>query len=203
MKVALIGATGRVGSRLMEELLRRGHRVTGIVRNPGQREPREGSTFMQGNIDDDTRLATLLQGHDVVIHSVPFVNTDEHKLIAALKRSGVKRLLVVGGAGSLEVAPGRVLVDTPEFPTAYKKEALAGREFLNELRQEKDIDWTFISPSALFEPGPRTGKFRLGKNQLLVGPDGQSRITMEDYSIGFVDELEQAHHKRERMTVGY
>ena len=110
---------------------------------------------------------------------------------------------MVGGAGSLEVSPGVQLVDTPDFPTAYKPEALAGRDFLNVLSGERELEWTFLSPSALFVPGERTGKFRLGTDRLLVGSGGESRISMEDYAIAFVDELETPRHSRQRFTVGY
>ena len=123
--------------------------------------------------------------------------------MAAAKQAGVPRLLVVGGAGSLEVAPGVALVDTPQFPAAYKAEALAGRAFLDTLRGEKALDWTFISPSALFEPGERTGSFRLGGDALLSDAAGQSRITMEDFAIALADEIETPAHPRQRFTVGY
>ena len=124
-------------------------------------------------------------------------------MIGAVKWAGVKRLLVVGGAGSLEVAPGVQLVDTPDFPEAYKPEALAGRDFLNVLRDERELDWTFPSPSALFVPGERSGQFRLGTDGLLVGANGESKISMEDYPIALVDELENPRHSRQRFTVGY
>ena len=124
-------------------------------------------------------------------------------MIGAVKKAGVKRLLVVGGAGSLEVSPGVQLVDTPDFPEAYKPEALAGRDFLNVLRGERELDWTFLSPSALFVPGERTGKFRLGTDRLLVDAKGESKISMEDYAIALVDELETPRHSRQRFTVGY
>ena len=113
------------------------------------------------------------------------------------------RLLVVGGAGSLEIAPGKALVDTPEFPAAYKAEALAGRAFLEALRAEKVLDWTFISPSALFEPGERTGSYRIGGNQLLADANGKSWVSMEDYAIAMADEIEKPAHPRQRFTVGY
>ena len=113
------------------------------------------------------------------------------------------RYLVVGGAGSLEVAPGKKLIDTPNFPAAYKPEAGAGGVFLDLLRGEKDIDWTFLSPSALIGAGERTGKFRLGGDQLLTAPDGKSSISYEDYAVALVDELEKPAHSRRRFTVGY
>jgi putative NADH-flavin reductase len=123
-------------------------------------------------------------------------------LIGAVKTAGAKRYLVVGGAGSLEAAPGVALVDTPDFPQAYKAEALAGAEFLDLLRKEPTLDWTFLSPSAMFVPGERTGKFRLGTDQLLTNEHGSS-ISFEDYAIAFVDEIEKPAHSRQRFTVGY
>lgn len=203
MRIALIGATGHVGTRLASELLKRGHQVTGIVRKPEGQITVEGVKFVQGDVTDEVALTKLVTGHDAVIHSVPFVNTDARTVVAAVKRAAVKRLLVVGGAGSLEVAPGVALVDTPGFPAEYKREALAGREFLNLLRGETGLEWTFLSPSAFFGPGERTGVFRLGGDQLLTGADGQSRISTEDYAIAFVDELERPRHTGQRFTVGY
>lgn len=203
MKVAVIGATGTVGSRLTKELVSRGHEVTGIARHPEKLEQSKGVKAVRGDVADEAALAKVLAGHDAVIHSVKFVNTDAGKVIAAVKRAGVRRLLVVGGAGSLEVAPGVALVDTPGFPAGYKAEALAGREFLKTFRGEHDLEWTFLSPSASFAPGQRTGTFRLGKDELLTGADGQSRISTEDFAIALVDELELPKHTRERFTVGY
>ena len=203
MKVALIGASGRVGTRILAELLSRGHRVTGIVRHPGKLEPHDGLTPRQGDALDEDGLVALLRGHDAVISSVRFADTDPRKLINAVKNSGVPRYLVVGGAGSLEVVDGGQLLDTPGFPDAYKPEAKAGRHFLNELIRDPVLDWTFLSPSAVFEPGERTGSFRLGTDELLVAEDGKSRISFEDFAIAMVDELEDPHHSRERFTVGY
>ena len=144
----------------------------------------------------------MLKGHDAVISAVHFTASDPKLLIEAVKESGVKRYFVVGGAGSLEVAPGVKLIDTPEFPAAYKAEAAKGGEFLDLLRKDKDLDWTFLSPSAVIAPGERTGKFRLGKDQLLTHGKG-SNISWEDYAIAAVDELEKPAHIRERFTVGY
>jgi len=148
-------------------------------------------------------LAPLLAGHDAVVSASRFQTSDATALIAAVKTAGVKRLLVVGGAGSLEVAPGQALVDTPGFPEAYKAEARAGVTFLNALRAEKDLDWTILSPSAEFAPGTRTGTFRLGGNELLTDRTGRSWVSMEDFAIALVDELEHPRHRRERFTVGY
>jgi uncharacterized protein len=154
-------------------------------------------------VQNEKSLATVLAGHDAVIHSVKFLSTNASKIIAATKAAKVPRLLVVGGAGSLEVTPALTLVNTPDFPAEYKPETLAGVEFLNVLRGEKELDWTFLSPSYLFAPGERTGKFRLGKDELLVAADGQSHISTEDFAIALVDELEQPKHSRQRFTVGY
>jgi putative NADH-flavin reductase len=203
VKVALIGSTGRVGSRLLDELLRRGHSVTGIARHASGVSPRPKVVVKEADATDAAQLAPLLAGHDAVISASKFVSSDAKALIAAVKQAGVKRLLVVGGASSLEVAPGRVLADTPDFPEAYKPEASAGRAFLDALREEKDLDWTYLSPAAEFAPGARTGQFRTGGDQLLTDANGKSWISMEDYAIALVDELEAPKHVRQRYTVGY
>ena len=203
MKIALIGATGNVGTRLISELRRRGHQVTAIARHPEKLDRQDGVNPAVGDVQNENALAAVLAGHDVAIHSVKFLSTDPAKVIAATKAANVPRLLVVGGAGSLEVTPGLTLVNSPDFPPEYKPETLAGVKFLDVLRQEEELDWTFLFPSYLFAPGERTGKFRLGKDELLVGADGQSRISTEDFAIALVDELERPKHSRERFTVGY
>ena len=203
MKIALIGATGFIGSRLLAELTSRGHQVTAIVRNPEKVPQGAGITAKKGDVYDKDGLAALLAGHDAVISAVHYTASDPAVLLAAVKQSGVKRYLVVGGAGSLEVAPGVKLYDTPEFPALYLDEARKGGAFLDLLKGEAGLDWTFLSPSALIEPGECTGKFRLGKDQLLVDGKGQSRISAEDYAIALVDELETPAHSRQRFTVGY
>jgi uncharacterized protein len=203
MKIAVIGATGNTGSRMVTELLNRGHQVTGISRHPEKLQPRPGLTLVKGDVKDETGLAKLLAGQDVVIHTVRFLDTDLRSAVGAAKMAGVKRFLVVGGAGSLEIAPGSALVDTPTFPPAYKAEASAGRDFLNALKSERELDWTFLSPSVFFGPGERTGKYRVGKDQVLTGADGQSKISMEDYAIAMADEIEHPQHSRQRFTVGY
>ena len=202
MKVALIGASGAGGSRLLAELSRRGHQVTAIARHPENVAKLPGVTARQGDVFDTAGLIALLKGHDTVISAVHFTASDPNLLIEAVRESGVKRYFVVGGAGSLEVAPGVKLIDTPQFPAAYKAEAAKGGEFLELLRKDKDLDWTFLSPSAVIAPGERTGKFRLGKDQLLTHDKG-SNISWEDYAIAAVDELEKPAHIRERFTVGY
>ncbi|MFD1704308.1 NAD(P)-dependent oxidoreductase [Methylopila henanensis] len=202
MTIALIGASGAVGSRLLAELVRRGHAVTAIARNPDRIAKAEGVTAVAADAADVAGLAEVLRGHDAVISSVHFSAGDPANLLAAVKQAGVPRYLVVGGAGSLEVAPGVRLIDTPEFPEEYKAEAAAGAAYLDLLRRESDLDWTFLSPSALFVPGERTGVFRIGGDALLTNADGSS-ISYEDFAIAFVDELERPAHSRRRFTVGY
>ncbi|TQI74681.1 hypothetical protein FHT98_2443 [Bosea sp. AK1] len=203
MKVVLIGASGFIGSRLLAELSARGHAVTAIVRNPEKIAALAGVTAIKGDVFDKDGLAKLLAGHDAVISAVHFSASDPQLLLAAVKQSGVKRYLVVGGAGSLEVAPGVKLFDTREFPAIYLDEARKGGVFLDLLKQDQDLDWTFLSPSALIQPGERTGQFRLGTDQLLVDDKGNSSISAEDYAIALVDELEKPAHSRRRFTVGY
>lgn len=203
MKIALIGATGFIGSRLLAELTSRGHQVTAIVRNPEKVPQGAGVTAKAGDVYDKDGLAALLAGHDAVISAVHFSASDPATLLAAVKQSGVKRYLVVGGAGSLEVAPGVKLFDTPEFPAIYLDEARKGGAFLDLLKSESGLGWTFLSPSAVIEPGERTGRFRLGRDQLLADGKGQSRISAEDYAVALVDELETPAHARQRFTVGY
>lgn len=203
MTVALIGATGHVGSRLLAELVARGHKVTAIVRNPEKVPALPGVTAVKGDVFDRDELASLLAGHEAVISAVHFSASDPAVLISAVKQSGVKRYLVVGGAGSLEVAPGVKLFDTPEFPAIYLDEARKGGAFLDLLKQEPALDWTFLSPSALIQPGERTGRFRLGADQLLVDAEGKSAISTEDFAVAMIDELEKPAHRRKRFTVGY
>ncbi|TPN84957.1 NAD(P)-dependent oxidoreductase [Mesorhizobium sp. CU2] len=202
MKIALIGASGQVGSRLLKELSDRGHSITAIARNPEKIAALPGVTAVKGDVFDKDGLVALIKGHDAVISSVHFTASDPDTLIAAARASGVKRYLVVGGAGSLEVAPGKRLVDTPEFPAIYKAEAQKGADFLDTLRTVSDLDWTFLSPSALFVAGERTSMYRLGKDTLLTNDKGSS-ISFEDYAIVMADEIENPKHVRQRFTVGY
>jgi putative NADH-flavin reductase len=202
MRIALIGASGNVGSRILRELTARGHEVTGIARSAERIPSGPGVTAKAVDLTDSKALAAALRGHDAVVSSVRFREIDGRQLIEAVRASGVKRYLVVGGASSLEIAPGKILLDTPDFPDIYKAEASAGVSFLNLLRGEKELDWTFLSPSALFVPGERTGKFRLGKDQLLTTEKGSS-ISYEDYAIAMADEIEAPKHSRQRFTVGY
>lgn len=203
MKIAVIGASGNAGSRISAELARRGHSVTAIARHPEKIAAQPNVKPTKGDVMDQAGLARLLAGHDAAVSSVHFLASDPAKLIGAAKESKVGRYLVVGGAGSLEVAPGVRLVTTPGFPVVYKAEAEKGAAFLDLLRAEKELNWTFLSPSALFTAGERTGKFRLGIDQLLTAADGKSSISFEDFAVALADEIERPVHIRQRFTVGY
>lgn len=202
MKIALIGASGHAGSRILAELAARGHQVTAIARDTAKIAAGPGVTPAKGDITEPEALAEVLRGHDVVISSVHFLDFDKDLLLAAVRGSRVARYYVVGGAGSLEVAPGVLLNATPQFPAAAQAESAAGAVYLAALRAQKDLTWTYLSPSALFFAGERTGTFRLGKDQLLVGPNGSS-ISFEDYAIALADEIEDPKHTGQRFTVGY
>jgi uncharacterized protein len=213
MKIALIGATGYVGSRILNEALSRGHEVTAIVRRTERLPVRVGLTAKKADILGGDDLAGQLAGHDAVIAAF---NPDQDAadkyeamvagakaIIAATKKAGIRRLLAVGGAGSLEVAPGQQVVDQPGFPEEWRGGALGTREFLYLLREEPELDWTFLSPAAMLEPGERTGNFRLGGDQLMVDAEGQCRISVEDFAVAMIDELEEPHHTRQRFCVAY
>jgi putative NADH-flavin reductase len=210
MKIALFG-TGMIGSRIAREALARGHQVTAVVRTPGKLgiqhdKLKEGA----GDARDAASIAAAVKGHDAVISAIG-VGTGEQSgllqateaLLKGLKQAGIRRLLVVGGAGSLEVKPGLQLVDTPTFPQAYKAPALAHREALAIYRKEKELDWSYLSPAAFISPGERTGKFRLGGDALITDAKGESRISAEDYAVALVDELEKPQHIRQRFTLAY
>lgn len=211
MRIALIGASGRVGRPILQEALTRGHRVTALVSRP---EKVADLHVEAKRVDalDTSALADALRDHDAVISAfsghaqedvLEYYVRGMRSIVQATKRAGVPRLLVVGGAGSLEVAPGVQLLDTPEFPAIYRPTAEGAREALYLLRNETGLDWTMLSPSAHLEPGPRTGEFRLGADQLLVDAEGRSRISLADYAAAMIDEIEEPQHIRQRFTVGY
>lgn len=202
-KIALIGATGRAGSQLLEEALRRGHSVTAIARDISKLAARAGVVSQRLDVLDATALQAAVAGHDLVISAAHFASIPASAVIGPVQAAGVKRLLVVGGAGSLLLPDGSRVIDAPDFPAEYKAEASAGAMFLDALRQEQQLDWTFLSPSALFVEGERTGRFRLGRDELLVSAEGKSWITFADYAIALLDEVEQPAHSRQRFTVGY
>jgi uncharacterized protein len=203
MKIVLIGATGNVGSRILREALERGHAVTAIARHLEKLEAHPNLRAVRGDIADEAGLTPLLAGHDAIVSALKFDGLPAETLLRAVRNSAVPRFLVVGGAGSLQVASGNDLVDTPNFPPAYRAEALAAREFLRRLRVQTDLNWTLLSPSALLVPGRRTGRFRLGHDQLLVDASGHSTISMEDLAQAMIDEFETPRHPRQRFTVGY
>lgn len=200
-KIAVIGATGNVGQRVVAEALRRGHDVIAIARDTSKVPAQAGVTAAQADLADKAAIARAVEGADAVVLSVRFQDLDFDGVLDALK--GVRRLLVVGGAASLEVAPGQVLLDQPDFPDFIKPEATPARAALEKLRATTNLDWTFLSPSVFFGPGERTGKFRLGGDQLLTAADGKSHISYEDYAIALLDEIENPKHIRQRFTVGY
>lgn len=213
MKIALIGATGYVGAALLEEALNRGHQVTALVRHPEKLPQHTNLAATQANIHDVAALSEQLRGHDAVLSAFnpgwgvadireQFI-TGSHAIIAATKAAGVKRLLVVGGAGSLYVAPGKQLIDSEGFPAEYKEGAEGARQALNQLRDEAELEWTFLSPAAHLEPGPRTGQFRLGGDDLLLKDGQPGHISVADLAVALLDETEQPRHVRQRFTLAY
>jgi hypothetical protein len=213
--VLFIGATGFVGSAILNELLSRGHKVTAVVRDPAKLEGKEGVEAIKADVADVEEIARLAQGKDAVISAynpgwtnpdiAALINENYPKILEAAKKSGVKRLLIVGGAGTLFCAPGLRVVDSGAIPDAIMGGVRPlGDFYLNTLMNENDIDWTFFSPAGAFdENGERTGKFRLGKDDLIVDENGNSHISVQDYAVAMVDELEKEEHHKERFTIGY
>jgi putative NADH-flavin reductase len=210
LKIALFGSTGRIGTRILNEALGRGHKVTAIVRDASQQTvKRPNLEYKTGDVLKPESVAIATKGSDAVISAYGPGAGDANQIVTAAQAlvEGVgtnhpMRLIVVGGAGSLEVSPGVQLVDTPDFPPAYKKLALAHRDAL-EIIRKAPFDWTYVSPSAEIDEGSRTGHFRTGANQLLIDPGGQSRISMEDFAVAILDEVEKPKFSRARFTVGY
>lgn len=209
MNVTLFGATGKAGARILKELLARGHQVTAVVRDLAKLTPRPGLTLRKGDLSDENQVAEAVRGTEAVVSAYgPGLNSPgdlvgaTERLVAGLRQASVKRLLMVGGAGSLEVAPGVQLIDSGYLPEEWKPIALAHRDAL-EILKASDLDWTSLCPAGYFEPGERTVVFRLGKDNLVANEKGESRISMEDYAIAMVDELEKHAHPRQRFSVGY
>lgn len=203
MKIALVGASGRAGSHILKELSDRSHTVTAIARDAARIATLPGVTPVAADAADPRALAAFLEGHEVVVSAVKFTHVGPVQLIPAVKAAGVSRYLVVGGAGSLLDANGVKLVDGATFPDAYKPEARAGAAFLDQLRGETELDWTFLSPAFIFANGERTGRFRLAGDTALTVPDGPTRISFADYAIALVDEIETPGHRRQRFSVAY
>jgi putative NADH-flavin reductase len=211
VNVVLFGATGNIGRSIATELLARGHQVTGVSRRGVL--PIDGVTAVAGDASDAATVSRLVAGADAVISAVgPNHDGSEskqllleaaHGLIDGARAAGVHRLITVGGAGSLELASGVRLIDTPTFPEAYKANAAVAVEVLEVFRGVTDLDWTYVSPAAEIAAGPRTGAFRLGGDQLLVDSDGHSTISFDDFAIGIVDQLENPTAIRKRITLAY
>jgi len=213
MKIALIGATGFVGSKVLAEALQRGHQVTALVRTPSKLAPAAGLTVVAADATDAGSLANHLAGHDAVVSAyngprgtpefAQRYRDGTQAIVDGVKRSGVKRVLLVGGAGSLFVAPGVSLLDTPAFPPEYRTEAQAARDALHRISEENDLEWSFVSPAPILAPGERTGHFRLGDDTVLMDGDQPGRISVEDLAVAIVDELETPRHVRRRFTLAY
>ena len=210
MKVALYGATGKSGSRILKELVSRGHQVIAIVRNPAKLpQPAPGVRITQDDLSDPRKIAAAVDGAEAVIsaYAPPQDDVDAivdvtQRQVDALNHGSNVRLIVVGGAGGLNVAPGVTLIDSGYLPEPFLPIAKAHNKALNVLRAST-IDWTYLAPAAYFEPGTRTGKFRLGTDELIANEQQESRISMEDYAIALVDELEKPQHRRQRFSIGY
>ena len=202
MKVAVLGASGRAGSEIIRELSARGHEVLAIARKPEAIADAPGVTAVAGDASDPDGLADLIRGSDAVISAIHF-DVSAGTMLSALRQAGVARLLVTGGAASLKVASGERLIDTPAFPEDWRGFALPGIAFLEALREEQAIDWTFFSPAAEIFDGPRLGHYRSGGDELVTDDAGNSRISFADYAMAMADELENQRHSRARFTAAY
>ena len=213
MKIALIGCTGAIGQRILSEALSRGHHVTVITRNPSHvNQHHENLRAVKGDILDPESIAEATSGHEVVISAYgppegkrgQLVEATRSLLTGMKQALGVKRLITVGGAGTLEVAPGVQLLDTLFIPKAWRPSAIAHRE-AKHIIQDSDLglDWTILSPAMSITPGIRTGKYRTGTDKLVVDEEGRSEISTEDYAVALLDEIENYRFSRQRFTVGY
>jgi uncharacterized protein len=208
MKVAVIGATGNAGSRITAELLKRGHQVRAVVRSRDKISSKNGLEVATTDLSDAAQLAGVLKDADAVVSAYRPPVDDNDQIVGTTKRitEAVKRnkqrLLVIGGAGGLFVAPGVTAIASGHLPEFALPIAKAHEKVRQDL-EASGADWTYFAPAGLFEPGEKTGKFRLGKDDLIVDASGSSRISMEDYAIAAVDELEWPQHRSERFTIGY
>jgi putative NADH-flavin reductase len=213
MNIALIGATGFVGKAVLEELLNRGHQVRSLQRDVAKLAARAGVEARAADVLAGANLTAELKGVDAVVSAFNpgWANPNLHDdflrgsdAIATAAREAGVRLLVVGGAGSLFIAPGQQLVDSPAFPAEWKQGALAAREALNRLRADQSgLDWSFVSPAMHLAPGQRTGRFRLGRDEPVFDAKGESHISVEDLAAAIVNELESPQFRRARFTLGY
>ncbi len=211
MKIAIIGASGNIGSRVMKEALSRGHEVTGISRNTSKIvEKNSKLKLINCDIFNTSELGKHLQNQDVVIsaYAPAFDNVGQlvdatNSLIEVAKNAKVKHLIVVGGAGSLEVAHNSLLLDSPQFPDAWRPIAKAHKDALDLYEAEKSLNWSYAHPAAVIEPGNKTGKFRVGGNQLLADEHGNSKISIEDFASALLDEAETPKHIQKRFVVAY
>jgi uncharacterized protein len=210
LNIALFGATGVIGSRIAAEAARRGHRVSALVRDPSRVAAGPNVVASKVDVLDAGSVATAVPGHDVVASAyapphdrVADVLVASRALVDGVRAAGLKRLVVVGGAGSLDIAPGKQLVDSESFPAGWKGIALAHRDAYDYYRTVADLDWTFFAPAAMIAPGERTGQFRTGTTTLIADAKGESRISAEDYAVAFVDELEQGRFIRQIATAAY
>jgi putative NADH-flavin reductase len=209
MTIVVYGASGRAGSRIVNELLSRGHQVIASVRDSAKSPSLDGVETRQDDLADPKRTAEVITGADAVVsaYAPPPNEVDAligvtQRFVEAFRQNGSTRFLMVGGAGVLEVAPGVTLIDSGYLPPEWMSIAKAHAHALKVL-QQSDIDWTYISPAAYFDPGTRTGHYRAGTTNLIADEKGESRISMEDYAIAVADELESAKHRRQQMSVGY
>lgn len=203
MKIAIIGATGYAGSKILEEALKRGHKVTAIARHTDKLPEHENLTAVVADANNPDELAKVLSGHEAVISAVRYNEVEGRKHLETAKKAGVKRFLVSGSAASLEVAPGKLYLDAPDFPAEYLVAAAAGVDFYDVIKDEKDLDWSYLAPSKEFVPGDATGNYRIGHDQILLDENGRSWITLGDLAVEMLNETENPQHIRERITVGY
>jgi len=201
--IALIGGTGNIGSRILDEALSRKHSVTAITRDPRKLAPRDGMTIRAGSTTDAPTLAQLLKGHDIVVVSVKWNENDIGRVIDTIRKSGVKRALFVVGAGSLLRADGQRHYDYMASKGVQPPTSLPALKAYEAVAKIDDLDWTAISPPASIGAGKRTGKFRLGLDNLIEDSKGQSRISREDFAVAIVDEIEKPKHVRKRFTAAY
>jgi len=198
--IALVGMTGNIGKRILDEALERGHSVTGTTRGAADLPVRAGLKVATVHPADAAALAAVLKGHDVVVVSLKWDVNDIDAVIEAIRRSGVRRALIVVGAGSLLRADGRLHFDHMPTPAPSSKPAMIA---LEKLRAVTDFDWTAISPPTAIQPGERTGKYRTGTDTMVVDANDNGRISREDFAVAIVDEIEKPKYLRRRFTVGY